>query len=713
MLLRVKSNLRMVTLFSIILSLTACIENKERQLESEPQPGESIADMSMTVEPDDTADAGSDPRPVDLGPPEVVQPTGCGNEDDLAPNQGPDSAAEIEVGFLREDLFICPETDDWFRLQLVAGQQTQIVLKADPIETDFDLAVLDETGAVVVESTGEEGNEQVDFNAPADGEYFIRVDGYLDEAAFYRLAVTGTCALDDQCPEGQVCDRFEGLCIGLADDPCGNDGFEPNDTDQTASPIMAPMDPLTGRICGADRDWFAFQAEDGDSFDLLVSFDEGEDIDVHVINADTGAVISRAISDRRSNPERLSFSHLPAGQYRIGLTLFIPEDEQDREVDYTIEFAGRSGRCEADRDCRADGLPICSEGLCTAPPAGAGLGERCGQNDDCTEDADLCFTGGEGGHDNFCTIGCRREGECGSLGANAYCQPISRNSAVCVPGCDDDDDCGRFYACRQGRCAVRGACRVDDDCGDGEACLSARTGDRYCGLPRPSAEWGADPEFDPNDTRDEATRIAFNGDAIEGLQICNDDDDWYRLVVPANQASWAMTVSATFRAGVDIDIYLYDNFGNLVASSTTPEQVTEVIEVRFTAPGSYYLRVDQFSSDRLVDTEYSLTAAIDDNQDQCTVDEGQCGRTEPLRAFCDEVTGACSAIEGNGQLGLGDACDSNDDCGPDAEFCWTFRGRGGSLPNICTIRCGADGDCGGVPGTVCRRFRQFGACLPQ
>ena len=317
MLLRVNANLAMVTLLSTMLSLTACIENKERQLESEPQSDGSVADNMPTMNgSNDNIDAGADPVPDDLGTPDDVPSTRCGNEDDLAPNQGPDSAAEIEVGFLREDLFICPEAEDWFRLQLVEGQQTQIVLKADPIETDFDLAVLDQTGAVVAESTGEEGNEQVDFNAPADGEYFIRVDGYLEGAAFYRLAVTGTCTLDDQCPDGQVCDRFEGLCVGLPDDPCGNDDFEPNDSDQTASVIMAPMDPLAGRICGADRDWFAFEAVDGDSFDLLVSFDEGEDIDVSWLQA---AQPAQTAQERQLDLDLLRLQQQQQLQQRLAL----------------------------------------------------------------------------------------------------------------------------------------------------------------------------------------------------------------------------------------------------------------------------------------------------------------------------------------------------------------------------------------------------------
>ena len=293
------------------------------------------------------------------------------------------------------------------------------------------------------------------------------------------------------------------------DSECGVDEFEPNNTDATATPLEAPPTELDGVICGADRDWFAFTAEAGDSYELLVSFDEGQDIDIHVLDATTGRIVDRATSDRRTNPERLNLSHLPAGSYRIGLTLFVPEDEPERESEYHLEFIGRSGACETDRDCVADGFPSCVEGTCQPVEPGAELGERCGDNADCNEDAELCFTGFTGGHDNFCTIRCGAQEDCQILGETATCVPVGRRTAICYPGCDSDDDCGVFYGCREGRCQVRGACRTNDDCNEGEQCRAARTGDFYCALPGAPGECGADGENDPNNVRSDATRLAF------------------------------------------------------------------------------------------------------------------------------------------------------------------------------------------------------------
>ena len=100
-----------------------------------------------------------------------------------------------------------------FSLELSVGQNITIRVVADPEETDLDLAVLDQNATVVAESSTDDGRETIEFNAPADGSYYLRVDGYRDQAAFYSLSISGSCTLDSQCPDGQVCDRFESECV--------------------------------------------------------------------------------------------------------------------------------------------------------------------------------------------------------------------------------------------------------------------------------------------------------------------------------------------------------------------------------------------------------------------------------------------------------------------------------------------------------------------
>lgn len=686
---------RVVGAILALLAASGCVEDQQTPL--------SMVDAAPPAP--DMAPPDRDPIPDLAPPPDMAPPTSCGNEDDLAPNQRPADATPIEVGFGRMDLFVCPETSDHFALTLSAGRSVTIDLMADPPQTDLDLALLDGEGEVIAQSAGEEGTERIEYVAEADGPVIVRVTGYRDQAAFYALGVSGSCRLDAQCGADQVCDRYARRCVALAGG-CGDDPQEPNDRDDAATMLPLPI-AVEGAICGADRDWFALDAVEGQAFEVLAGADPGADIDLILIDA-AGEVVASALNDANTNPERLIVSGLPAGAYRLGVVLFVPDDAPDGEVDYALEVIGRAdAACAIDRDCLGDGLPRCEDGLCRPAEPGAALGGRCGSDADCDDDAELCYTGGAGGHDNICTRTCQGDFDCAGLGAGAFCAAISQNTAICFGGCESDDDCGVFYACRAGSCEVRGECRADVDCAEGERCTPARTGDRYCAVPLPPPACGAD-DLGPNDRPDEASPLAFDA-PFEGA-LCNRDDDWFALDVPAEAGGSTLTVSASFRAGVDIDVYVFDARGNPVGSALSPDMTTETARVSHIAPGRYTVRVDQFDGDRLADTAYTVEARLMPGE-PCTVDGGECARTEPLRSVCDEASGGCVALEGEGAVPLGGRCDSDDDCVPEAALCWTFEG--GERFNICTGGCRADADCAPVPDTVCTPVNQrFALCLP-
>ncbi|MCA9544431.1 MAG: hypothetical protein KC613_08575, partial [Myxococcales bacterium] len=322
-----------------------------------------------------------------------------------------------------------------------------------------------------------------------------------------------------------------------------------------------------------------------------------------------------------------------------------------------------------------------------------------------------CYTGGAGGHDNVCTVQCQGDADCAGLGMGATCVPVTRRTAVCFPACQSDDDCSAFRTCRANTCELRGECAADGDCAPTERCESTQFG-QYCVLDGDTPACGADPApYTENDRRGDAPVVPTDGVEIAGLQTCDEDRDYFRFEVPAEAAAFTLEVAARFREGVDIDVYVYDATGALVAAATSPDQTTEVATARYIAPGAYTVFVDQFSSDRLEDTAYTLSVGLVDNDDACTAEGNQCGSTEPLRALCDAETGACRAIDGQGQVPLGGRCDSDNDCVPEAAVCWVFEGGAGGQ-NICTVPCQGEGDCAAVPGTVCTPFQGFAACLP-
>ncbi len=698
-------HLRWATLMAA-LALGGCIDETEETPAREADQAVAMDDAAPMADAAVMADAGP-------APDQAVPPPSCGNEDDLYPNQGPDGAEPIELGFARQDLFICPDSEDWFALPLAANQAITVTLLADPVETDLDLSLLDANGEIVGDSAGEIGEESLAFVAPADGTWFVRVNGYRGEATYYALAVQGGCRTDGQCAEGQVCRRSAGECVPFVVPECGADRNEPNDRDDQATPVEIPAS-VRGVTCDGDRDWFAFEANDGDTIDLLLSFDAGKDLDLLVTDLDTGAIIDVAQGDSRTNPERLTLTALPAGRYGAGVFAFNDNGPALADIDFTLELAGRSGACQVDRDCVSAGLPVCDAGVCRAvdQPSPVALGGRCDSDEDCGADAQLCYTGGAGGHDNVCTIQCQGDAGCAALGEGATCVPISNQSAVCFPPCESDDDCSAFRTCQARTCEIRGECRGDADCdGAGEACQVTPFG-RYCGLVGEGPACGDDPApYTDNGRAEGAPAVPTDGVAIEGLNTCDADTDWFTFEVTPEQAAHTLEVSVSFRSGVDIDVYVYDAAGAPVAEATSPDQTTEVARARWIAPGTYQVQVDQFSSDMLADTAYSLAVTLTDNDDACTVAGNECGRTEPLRAACDEATGACAAIEGRGEVPLGSLCDSDDDCVAEAAVCWTFEG-GAQGYNICTIACQGAQDCAAVPDTVCTPFQGFAACLP-
>ena len=182
---------------------------------------------------------------------------------------------------------------------------------------------------------------------------------------------------------------------------------------------------------------------------MLASFPRGVDLDLKLFRAADGVEVTSALGDERSNPERLGVSHAEEGVYLLSVNRFVKDDERDGDIDYRIEIVGRSGGC-TNAECLIPEQPICDEGICRAPIERAGLGETCGRDEDCDDTAEFCYQGFDGGQDNLCTLRCQSDARCASLGEGAYCTPISFRDAICVPGCQGNDDCGAFYVCNEG-----------------------------------------------------------------------------------------------------------------------------------------------------------------------------------------------------------------------------------------------------------------------
>lgn len=449
--------------------LLACTEDAKPTAEGDVAVDAAVVDATVDAAVvDAVVDAVADAE-VDAAAPDAAVTPPCADEDDLAPNQRPQAASPIEVGFTRGDLFICPQVTDHFALPLRAGERVRIELVAHPENVDLDLAVDDPAGMEIAFSSGEFGEETIRLVAPADGTYILRVQGYRGQTTSYGLAVKRGCRFDAACGEGEACDTLTELCAPFVRGACGGD--EASDTHEDALPL--PRQAAMGTLCPADRDWYAIDMEVGETLDVSVSFTAGRNLDVLVLGPE-GRLVDAALSD--ANPERVVLSSVPAGRYLIGLVM--PGSGDDAVVDYTLTSVSSSEACRIHRDCRSLGLPICSDAGTCLPAAENGrakLGGPCGRGSDCAPGADYCFQGDPGGHDNVCTRDCETADDCADLGAGTLC--VRRFGAfLCMRPCASDDDCSLTRRCEEGACNRRGRCTNNNDCGPGEACLDSEIG---------------------------------------------------------------------------------------------------------------------------------------------------------------------------------------------------------------------------------------------
>lgn len=696
---------RKTSILLALFALAAACNDEAGRSDSEGDAGQDAVHLDVSVDGIDDA-SGSDAITID-----DVALVACDKEDDLSPNHSAADATTVEGGTLEaEALYVCADTDDWFRVEARAGQTlTASIQFADRIG-DLDLYLLpegtDDLEAAVAASGTREDVEELTYVVPADGVYFVVVDGFDGSVGVYGLSIGLSCSGSDDCPDGFACSFVEQRCVEVDEPLCGDDEYEPNDNAEAATPVEVGADGfafLHGlTVCDVDDDYFVLELDEPTSIGAELDFDRGVDLDLYVFST-TGELLDAAATDS-GIPEVLERPYSAAGTYVFVIDYHVTDIGNDVTYNLTLELVAAS--CESNLDCSAPGRQVCEDGACVAfdPETPSGPGELCDGDDDCAGDLQ-CYEGNAGIDDNFCTVGCGGDGDCSMLD-DGYCLDLGR-SGVCFDSCQADTDCPTFYSCGDaGRCGLDG-CRLDADCGEGRLCRrSEQQNSGFC----TSVEFAGcddDDDLEPNDTESSASPV--DAGATDELRICDGDDDWFTIDVA--EAGKTLEVSVRFDGSADLDVFVFDAEGRTVAAGTEPDANPERARADYLDAGTYLVRVNQFPGEVDYATDYSI--AIELTSDTCTVEGEECLDLAPLRIECDEDGGGvCRFFEGAGEVELGGICDSSDDCVDDAEFCWAFEGAAAGR-NICTIPCREDGDCDDVPDTECQVFgRGFGACLP-
>lgn len=185
-----------------------------------------------------------------------------------------------ETNEVKEELFLCPKDEDFFKLPLRPGESVfarvldpEEIDKEKPKPAEVDITLMDENGASL------SGPAKSVF-AKAKGSqktmyYLVNHQGEMDDGISYVLSAQ----IIPPCP-------------------AGDDSFEDNDTKDGAKEIKDGTYAL--RVCPEDDDWFVYTEKKGERMDIVLKFQDGEGpLEMEVFSAD-GALLD-AIYDRQKD----------------------------------------------------------------------------------------------------------------------------------------------------------------------------------------------------------------------------------------------------------------------------------------------------------------------------------------------------------------------------------------------------------------------------
>jgi len=491
--------------------------------------------------------------------------------DAFEPNDSDGVAAAVVAG-THVGLTACDTEDDWYAIDLAAGDELTVELLFANAEGDIDLELVDPLGFNLGAATSSDDDELLGpVVATNAGEHLVHVTLYADA--------------------GSVPGNTYDMVLTIAGAPtCAPDGFEPNDAEGSAVPITAGSH--TGlTACDTDlHDWYALPLVAGDELTVDVFFLDAEgDIDLEVFDPSgsslgsgtsmdddesVGPVLASSTGDHLVHVELYADAgSLPGNSYDMDLTVvpfvatcaadgFEPNDTDTAAV--TITPGSHPGLTA----CPDDGWDWYAVPLVT--------GE--------TIDVQLTFSHAEGDIDLevFDPAGA-------SLGGSWTS--------------DDDESAGTFTAATDGDHLVAVELYADTGSVPGNSYdMTVNVG----GAPicTPDA-------LEPNDS--EATAVVLTAGSQTGLTACDTDDDWYAIdLAPGDE----LTVELAFaNAEGDIDAELFDPSGASLGMGNSMTDDESIGPITAAAAGLHTIQVLLFGDSGSVpgnpyDLELTVASAV-------------------------------------------------------------------------------------------------------
>lgn len=248
------------------------------------------------------------------------------------PNNDVPQAQKVEIGTTVNGVISAPTDVDFVTFNARAGQSVAVSCLTTSIDSRMqaDLMVSDPEGRPLASNRGYRGGDAaLDFKAPRDGDYLVRVSQFAYTAGgpdhFYRLTIAATPREKATFPP--VAEGAPGVSswsvaptAAMADllDPSARTGGHPllaaanpividggtNPTAADAQAVAPPCD-IAGRIAKkAERHWYRFAARRGDVWTLEVFAERiGSPVDAYFILTDEKG---RVIVEQDDGPDTLS-----------------------------------------------------------------------------------------------------------------------------------------------------------------------------------------------------------------------------------------------------------------------------------------------------------------------------------------------------------------------------------------------------------------------
>ena len=264
---------------------------------------------------------------------------GSCQDDRLAPNQTWEEAAGIKFDTYTR-LQLCPGHSDWFSLEVDSNDAVSIRVEHEAVY-DLDFIVYDEERQPVAV------NQQAPPNNARGGRFSSTATFLAEKAQTLMIRVYSTSREQDEnaVTEPEPVDTTYELRVSDARNLfCSDDGFEENDSRQTArsvpSAIGADLEFNNRQICGGDADWYHLADVSGDAqlHSSLRSEADHLQLDVY---SELGAHY------RRSPVETLDLVRTSGGEQDWYLRV---SSRRKRSASYTLSY-----RVDSPWECPEDG----------------------------------------------------------------------------------------------------------------------------------------------------------------------------------------------------------------------------------------------------------------------------------------------------------------------------------------------------------------------